>query len=704
MKKIRWSRLSLISIVLLFSTLTSEIHHTVLKDENTQLNELRKKLQNHVKLSDINEGTLVRKIDDTGSYEILPNLNTLVNINIDGMVSTTTVDQVFTNTSADPIEAIYVFPLPTNAAVNDMKMIINDRFIQGKIQEKQEARETYEKAKKEGKRASLTEQNRPNIFTNTVANIMPGDTLIVRLQFVDKLHYEKGKFRLNFPLVVAPRYIPGREVTGYTGNGWSFDTEKVPDASKITPPVLPPGMRSGNTVSINITLKPGLNIRNIHSNSHEILITNAIADTYQIKLKNKDEIPNRDFILEYTAAKDNEPTAALFTTELDGEDYFMLMAVPPIQKNTQNIIPRNITFVIDVSGSMDGQAMEQAKSGFEFALDKLHPEDSFNIIPFSNHFNLFSSTPLSANVVNIEIGKNYVRNLNADGGTEALGALIAAMGMQQPDYLNLIIFLTDGGVGNESRIISTINRHLGKSRLFSVGIGSAPNRHLLEQVSRHGKGSFTYISSPSEVNEKMGNLIAKIDNPVITDLKLNILAQSELFPDPLPDLFINEPVVVFGKLRENYGQTGILTGRVNDKLISLDIPIFQLGGIESSGIPYLWARKKIDNLTTRHRLGDKEAKPEIIDLAIQYNLMSKFTSFVAVEHKIVNPKGEMLSSVFPTDLAKGLNFDKFFSKNTSIQLAELPQTATQYPLYVLIGLIFISLSLLLNIRYAFAKV
>ena len=150
---------------------------------------------------------MVRKIDDTGSYEILPNLNTLVNINIDGMVSTTTVDQVFTNTSADPIEAIYVFPLPTNAAVNDMKMIINDRFIQGKIQEKQEARETYEKAKKEGKRASLTEQNRPNIFTNTVANIMPGDTLIVRLQFVDKLHYEKGEFRLSFPLVVAPRYL-----------------------------------------------------------------------------------------------------------------------------------------------------------------------------------------------------------------------------------------------------------------------------------------------------------------------------------------------------------------------------------------------------------------------------------------------------------------------------------------------------------------
>ncbi|MDP7609875.1 MAG: LPXTG cell wall anchor domain-containing protein, partial [Candidatus Marinimicrobia bacterium] len=310
----------------------------------------------------------------------------------------------------------------------------------------------------------------------------------------------------------------------------------------------------------------------------------------------------------------------------------------------------------------------------------------------------------SANVKNIESGKNYVQNLNADGGTEALGALIAAMGMQQPDYLNLIIFLTDGSVGNESRIISTINRHLGKSRLFSVGIGSAPNRHLLEQVSRHGKGSFTYISSPSEVNEKMGNLIAKIDNPVITDLKLNILAQSELFPDPLPDLFINEPVVVFGKLRENYGQTGILTGRVNDKLISLDIPVFQLGGIENSGIPYLWARKKIDNLTTKHRLGDKEAKPEIIDLAIQYNLMSKFTSFVAVEHKIVNPKGEMLSSVFPTDLAKGLNFDKFFSKNTSIQLAELPQTATQYPLYVLIGLILISLSLLINIRYVFAKV
>ena len=695
--------LNIAAFIFSFSLINSQVHHTVLKQKNTKLDELRNEVHKRIKLNEINEGTLVRKLEEGKGYELLPNLNTVININIEGMVSTTTVDQVFANDSDYPIEAVYVFPLSPSAAVNDMKMIVNDRFIKGEIQEKKEARANYERAKEEGKRASITEQNRPNMFTNTVSNIMPGDTIVVRLQFVDRLNYEKGNFKIRFPLVVAPRYIPGREIVGYSGNGWSFDTDKVDDASKITPPVLSEGMRSGNGLSINISLNPGLDISNIHSASHEITINGDQEGSYVINLSNKDEIPNRDFILEYTAANSSDPKAALITSNMNGEDYFMLMAVPPIEVKSKDVIPRNITFVIDVSGSMDGESIIQAKSGFEFALEKLNPEDSFNIIPFSNNFNLFSNSPISATEDNIKSGRDYVQNLEADGGTEALGALIAAMEMEREDFLNLIIFLTDGSVGDEDRILSTVKRHLGRSRLFSVGIGHAPNSYLLEKISKHGKGSFTYISSPLDVNKKMGNLISKIDSPVITDLKLNMISKSDLFPNPLPDLFLNEPVIVFGKVDGNINEVAILSGRVNNKIVSLDIPILKIDGKENSAIPFLWAREKINNLSMRYMLGDKEAKPEIIDLAIKYNLMSQFTSFVAIEHKIVNPQKNLISSIFPVDLVKGMNFDKIFSSNRSVQLVELPKTATDYPLYFLMGLLCILLSMSIRFRLSYAK-
>jgi Ca-activated chloride channel family protein len=602
-----------------------------------------------VRINDIKEGTMVRKVGEAGFYEVLPRLNTNVNISIEGMVATATVDQVFTNTAETPIEAIYVFPLPQNAAVYDMKMIVNDRLIQGVIKERKEAKATYEKAKREGKRTSLTEQERPNIFSNSLANIMPGDRIIVRLQYVERLVYEDGLFRIRFPMVVAPRYIPGTVVKGYTGSGWAYDTDIVSDASRITPPVVPPGMRTGNKVSMKVNIAAGLPVSEIRSVSHDIEVTENRGG-HEINLKKNVVIPNRDFVLEYGIKTGREPRAALFTSRKGDEDYFMLMAVPPVEMDEESSVRQEMIFVIDISGSMSGSSIGQAKSSLIRALNQLRPEDYFNIIAFNNrHY---------ASGENVTGGIEYVSALKADGGTEAQPALQHALTMfHQPDTMKMIIFITDGSVGNENDLISLVNQHIGESRLFAVGIGSAPNGHLLEKVSQSGRGAFTYISTIGDVEVKMGDLLSKIEKPALMDLVLDI------------------------------------SDKASDGYFQLDMPLDLDTAREQPAIPTLWARSKIANLMDEFRLGNKQVKQDIINLAVEHRLLTKFTSFVAVEHKIVNLGGKQSRSVVPTELPEGWEFDKVFGEMKPMKPVVLPQTASNVPHTVLIGFILLSLGI-----------
>jgi len=395
-----------------------------------------------IRMKDIQTGTLVfRDTEDRNLLHVLPNLETQVNINITGMVETTTIDQVFTNTGKMPIEAIYVFPLPENGAVHDMKMLVNDRLIQGTIKEKEEARKTYEKAKKEGKRASLTEQQRPNIFTNSIANLMPGDVIIIRLEYIAPISYEGGVFSLRFPTVVAPRFILGNTVTGYTGNGWAHDTNVVPDASQITPPVLPKGFRDGHNISISITLDSGLPVDFVRCESHEILKEELENNVVNISLKNKDAIPNRDFVLNYKIKQGYEPKAALFTATKDDEHYFMMMAIPPLQ-TSEKILPKEMVFIIDVSGSMSGESIIQARNGLSQMIKRLRPEDYFNIIAFDNQNYLFQGQTIQATKANKHEALNFIKRLEPRGGTNAHPALRTGMEMMtQNNLVKMIVFL-----------------------------------------------------------------------------------------------------------------------------------------------------------------------------------------------------------------------------------------------------------------------
>ena len=677
-------------------------------------------------INDVKEGSFLVRNENGDRYKIIPTVNTSVSIDIKGMVSSTTVDQTFTNDSSEPIEAIYVFPLPPNSAVNNMTMIIGDRVIQGIMKEKMAAKKTYEDAKKQGKRATLTDQQRPNIFTNKVANVMPGDNIIVRIQYVNELKYDNGKFSMRFPMVVAPRYIDGSRVLGYSGTGWSYDTDIVPDASQITPKVVPDGMRSGNKISLNINLDAGLDIRNIMSTSHEIIQKKIGKGRYQIKLKKVENIPNKDFVIEYDIKKGKKPKAALFVNEFNDENYFMLMAMPPKKNEEKAIIDKEIIFVIDISGSMQGVSIEQAKRGLEYSISELNSNDYFNIIAYNDNYFLMSDYSIPVSEENILNAFSFINSLNAGGGTRALAPLIHAMNSKYlDDKIKMILFITDGDLGYERKVFEAVDTYLGNSRLFSVGIGTAPNGHLLEKVSQKGRGTYTYINNIGHVNAKMKEILNKIDMPVLTDVALDLDSKVELYPNPLPDLFVNEPLVVFGKIKNDLSEdlTSYFSGKTSDGFFRIEIPISISNGVVNDGIKDIWARKKIDDLIDDWHLGYKDSKQKIIDLSIKHNLMSKFTSFVAVEEKIVNPGGNSMIADVHVDLPEGWDYNSVFGsrlvknninkavknyKYASISKLDkniYPKTATNMPYYLFIScfLFLLSFSIFLIKRFNVSK-
>ena len=678
---------------------------------------------------EIGEGSFVYENESgDGGYNFLPHIDTKVDLKIKGMVVNATVDQMFTNNTNMPIEAVYVFPLSTNAAVNDMKMIIDNRIIQGVVKEKEEAKKVYDQAKKEGKRTTLTTQNRPNIFTNKLANIMPGDTIVVRLSYVEDIHYDNEKFSLRFPLVVAPRYISGSTIKGYSGSGWSYDTDIVPDASEVSPPLIPEGMRTGNSILISTEIDAGLEIDKVKSPSHDIVVKGNKNKKYKINLKRSDYIPNKDFVLEYNVKKGKDPKAALFVNtvkdnENKDENYFMLMVVPPYEQNNDINIDKEIIFVVDVSGSMSGTSIEQAKESLKYSISKLKNGDAFNIIAYSNTFFSLSKDPILFNEDSLSLAKNFISKLKASGGTEAGPPLLHAMHMNSDNSrVKMIVFITDGAIAHENKILPLVESNLGKSRLFSVGIGSAPNSYLLEKIADKGRGSFTYINEVNNVSNIMNELFHKIEMPVLTDIKLNIDGKTDIYPNPVPDLFAHEPLVIFGKVDNNNDRQISISGKNVNGYFDLKIPINFSTGVENNAIGDIWARKKIDKLMDNLELISRrlssdsyeDIKSDIIDLSIKHQLLSKFTSFVAVENKVVNPNGNSILANVPVDIPEGWDYDHLFSnsslmvnniKKNNIDMyaannfKKMPQTATSMPVNFIIGVMLIFSSIIMYYFY-----
>ena len=616
----------------------------------------------------VGEGSLLYRSPVSGRYESVPLLHTDAAIDVRGLVAAATVTQQYANSSAEPIEAVYVFPLPHAAAVYDMEIHIGNRVIRSEIRERQEAKRVYDAAKAAGKRAALLEEERPNIFTTSIANIMPGDHIDVQLRYVEPLRWEGDSLRLVFPMVVGPRYIPGTQAVGHTGTGWASDTNAVSDASRITPPVRHPESRSGHDISVAVDLDSGFEAQPIKSVSHEISVRRLSDGRQHVELATGATLPNKDFILEIKHADSSQPKTALFLSPASdsGETHFLLAAFPPAVQSKARM-PVEMLYMIVVSGSMEGTSIQQARGALLEALDRLQPNDRFGILAFSSDYREFSPEPLPASAENLAAARRYVQGLQAGGGTEMLPALLHLMRKPTtPDYLRHIILLTDGDLGNEEQIFAALRSDLGKARLYTVAIGSAPNLFLATKMAQFGRGTFTHIADIGEIQEQMGRLIESIESPVLTDVNVTFsgVEMAEVYPEHIPDLFLRQPLLIFGRISNGRVGTVHLTARAGNEPYEAVIAFDASKAAFHPGITTLWARRRVEDLMDHWRNSDEKGQAEIrgsvISHAIRYRLVTRFTSLVAVEEVIVNPGGQSNAAAVPTELPAGWQMDKVF--------------------------------------------
>jgi len=641
---------------------------------------------------EVSSGSLLLQSSTPGRYVEAPLVAADVKMHIAGPVIRTTLTQRFTNPSDKWVEGVYAFPLPEDAAVDTLKIVIGDRFIEGDIKERQEARIIYEQAAANGQRAGLVEEERPNLFTTSLANIGPGETVAIQIEYQDKARLDNGVWSTRVPLVIAPRYSP-RPTFGLTAdrtNRTIAVNDPVPDRDRITPPVLHPAHEPAGAeglrlpVNFDISLEAGAPIADISSQSHGLIVTKADADSATIHLKDGEVPADRDFILSWKPEPAKAPTASLFRETRDGEDYLLAVVNPPAIKVQGQRRDRETIFVIDNSGSMSGESMDQAKQGLLLALDRLAPTDEFNVIRFDDTMDILFTTAVAANEQNLARAKRFVSNLEANGGTKMLPALRAALvdnDKSNTEEVRQVVFITDGSIGNEDELFSAITGGLGRSRLFTVGIGSAPNAYFMTRAARQGRGAFTYMDDVTKVTEQSAKLFAALENPVMTDLAVKLpTGAADAYPSPLPDLYSGEPVTLVLRAADLKGDL-TLSGRLNGSTWSQTFSIADAAS--TKGVAQLWGRAKIAGFEESRYSGMslEDVDKGVLRTALDFHLVSRLTSLVAVDKTPARPAGETLDTrQIASMLPKGWDFGAVFgvaAEARALRFDRLPDNVMQ---------------------------
>jgi Ca-activated chloride channel family protein len=633
-------------------------------------------------------GCFLMRRDGADPWAPAPTLSTEVRYRVFGLVARATVTQSFRNGTDGFVEGVYVFPLPEEAAVDHLRMRVGDRIIEGQIREREAARKEYRQAAESGRRAGLVEQQRPNIFTSRVANLAPGEVLEVEIEFQQILRFDEGEVRLRFPLVVGPRYVPGRPVASDDdGEGWAPDTDEVPDASWITPPVRPPSEEIRNPVRIEVDLDAGFPVDRIVSRYHAVITEARGERRFRVRLRSPRVAADRDFELAWSPRDDAMPRSAVFEEDGHGVRYVLLTLFPPTGPAVESSrLPREVVFVIDTSGSMSGASIGQARGAVLLALERLRPDERFNVIQFnSTTTSLFPSAQKVAPRT-LSLARAFVQGLAAQGGTEMRTALETALvGSDDPRMVRQVVFLTDGCVGNEDELFGVIRQRLGDTRLFTVGIGSAPNGHFMAKAAEFGHGTFTYIGDVREVEEKMGKLFTRLESPVLTGIEVHWPegVAVEAWPHQVPDLYLGEPVVVCARL-SGPADAVVVTGQRGPEEWRATLP---LDGRPAEGVGVLWARRKVQSLLDSLHEGASpdDVKAQVVALGLEHHIVTKHTSLVAVDVTPVRPQDAPLErQAIATDLPHGWTYEGVFGP--------LPQTATPLRLNVLVGLLALVLA------------
>ena len=599
--------------------------------------------QPSINLEDVESGQLLMRSGNKLSSAIL--LSTDIKIAVAGSSSRTIVSQRFINVSETWAEGVYVFPIGENAAVDTLKLRIGEKFIEGIIKEKFEAKVIYEEAKAEGKKASLIEQQKPNLFTNNIANIGPGEVVVVQIEFQSKLISKDGTWELRVPLVSAPRYDISviEEKIEFGSSGFSNKSINADYNENIDVKILDE-KELFNPVEIFIDLNTGFDLNSVKSAFHKVNIDKLSNGHHKISLPGPIS-SDRDFVLRWTA-KDKDTQTSLFKETQGNQDHLLLTLNPPLTNKNKYSPNREIIFIQDISGSMGGEPLRQSKIGLEMAIKRLKPSDKFNIVLFNDRYSSYAENPVLATAKERDKAIRYVRRLNSYGGTEMYPALKYALKnfKSEKSVLKQLIFLTDGAVTQESKLFSLINRELQTARLFTIGIGSAPNSFFMSRAAELGRGSHIYIGDMDEISNRMTDLFGKIENPVITDLELILPKgfEAEVYPNPLPDLYAGDPLSIAIRGKNASGIAKVI-GKIGNQKWVARVTLDQ--GSDQIGIAKLWAREKISNLE-RNRISlspnasqKAHIDSELLQTALNYGLVSRLTSMVAVDITPSRPQG-----------------------------------------------------------------
>lgn len=613
-----------------------------------------------------------RAADGTGVVDF-GLVHTRVVAQVSGNVARVEVTQYYANPSPDRLEAVYAFPLPPNAAVTDMAFRIGDRVIRSEVKRRAEAKRTYEAAKREGKAAALTEQERPNLFTQSVANVPPGETVAVVLRYVHEVPYDDGRYLFHFPTTIGPRYVPGAPLEGSIGPGRVADTDQVPDASRVTPPVVPPGLASAHDVDLVVRLVPAGAFTEISSRSHAV-VTGQDGDARVVALAEGDRAPNRDFVLAFRPAGDAPGAHALVQRE-HGEDFLLLFLQPPAEVTAAQVRPKELVFLLDKSGSMSGPPLDRATALVSRALDALAPADTFQLVAFDGAAQAMTPAPVLGTPEHVADAKAWLARLAGGGGTEMLEGIRAALTPpEDPRRLRMVVFCTDGFIGNEPEIIDAVEALRGSARVFGFGIGSSVNRFLVEGVARAGRGAAEVVALDEAPDGAVDRLFRRLDRPVLTDLEVDFEGAqvTDLLPARLPDLFAGQPLVIAARVAGGVPTHARLRGLLGEQPWAARVAVAAAQpadpGLAQPVAGTLWARRRVDALLSA-RFSDPapEAVEEIVALALRFRLVTTYTSFVAVEHAVrLDPGLPLARALVPNELPAGVSYEGALGQGTEI--------------------------------------
>ncbi|MEG3894503.1 MULTISPECIES: VIT domain-containing protein [unclassified Microcoleus] len=613
-------------------------------------------------------GGLFVKTQNTAREQVFPLKQTEVKAKIAGNISRVEVVQKFENPFPESLEAVYVFPLPDEAAVDDMEIKIGSRTIKADIKRRDEAVEIYQKARQQGRTAGLLEQERDNIFTQSLANIKPGEKIEVTIRYTESLKFAGGDYEFVFPMVVGPRYISGNTT----------------DADRINPPVLPPGTRSGHNIGVSVEIDAGVAIGDVRSTSHQIT-TDRSGNIVRVQLANSDTIPNKDLILRYRVAGEN--TRATILTQSDKRGgHFATYLIPALNYKTNEIVPKDVVFLMDTSGSQQGEPLAKSKELMRRFIQGLNPNDTFTIIDFANTAQALSTTPLANTAANRQSAINYIEKLQANGGTELLNGIQTVMNFPAAatGRLRSIVLITDGYIGNEKEVLALVQRSLKPgNRLYSFGVGGSVNRFLIDRLAQVGRGTSQVIRQDEPSAEAAEKFFRQINSPVLTNIQISwegMGEKPEIYPIAPPDLFTSQPLVLFGKKTDRAnGQLRIRGTLAGGKAYEQILPVnfAQAGGARqrestsvsatatdfgNPAVAQLWGRSRIKDLMNQMFGAETKSLVEAVtNTALTYRLLSEYTAFVAVSEEVrVEPDGSRRRVQVPVELPQGVSYEGIF--------------------------------------------